>query len=444
VLAQNDSLTILPSFLQQFNFADQSSTINFGDWISLLTLCFAPLLAHVIAGAPRPVYLSHQRPSFHDRVCIYNPTSILWRYFAIADRRIRHKDWNAADMAASNTYFWTTTGWDGSEEIMCRSRTVCTRLPPRHRAALLSSESLKTLIISLQGVQALYVLVGGILAINGIGHNVFSQTIAVDTIFFPLAVFGLLRLFAAPWLTDDYSYADHLESVDAQLAQRSDEATCAKVIPDTQTQTLMTMGLLDSSCRSPREVLRPQSSWGAIALRFLYLLPLSILLAICIFYVIPRHGQSSSVFTPATLLLVLFYISFLSASIQIFSTYFILGKATTTVIPCISATSYKIYTYFLLLLAVVLVVVSAVSTRRTACGKYTTFPSAGDQEICNGASIHANTTEGLFGMVGYPQFDATNSTINSTIQENAMAILYLDGWCSGKLRDNAVLVAPVT
>ena len=33
-----------------FNY--QSQSISFGDWMLLLTLCFAPLIAHLVAGVP--------------------------------------------------------------------------------------------------------------------------------------------------------------------------------------------------------------------------------------------------------------------------------------------------------------------------------------------------------------------------------------------------------
>jgi hypothetical protein len=67
----------------------QNQGITFPDWIGILTLCFAPLIAHVLSGAPRPSYLSPTRPTWHDQLTHYNPTSILWRYAAITDRRIR-------------------------------------------------------------------------------------------------------------------------------------------------------------------------------------------------------------------------------------------------------------------------------------------------------------------------------------------------------------------
>src|ERR1700733_2223050 len=60
-----------------FKFSFQSWGISFPEWISLFTLCFAPLVAHIISGAPTPVYLCWNRPGLLDRICILNPTTIM-------------------------------------------------------------------------------------------------------------------------------------------------------------------------------------------------------------------------------------------------------------------------------------------------------------------------------------------------------------------------------
>jgi hypothetical protein len=54
-----------------------SSCITFTEWVSLFTLCLAPLTAHIISGAPSVPYLSHTRPKWYDHLCHYNPTSPL-------------------------------------------------------------------------------------------------------------------------------------------------------------------------------------------------------------------------------------------------------------------------------------------------------------------------------------------------------------------------------
>jgi hypothetical protein len=99
----------------------QARSIGFAGWANLFTLCLLPLLAHIFGGVPKPVFLHPKLPRWHEQLWLYNPTSILWRYFAITDRRLRAKLWTASDMAASNAYFWTSQGWNESEKMLDRS-----------------------------------------------------------------------------------------------------------------------------------------------------------------------------------------------------------------------------------------------------------------------------------------------------------------------------------
>ncbi|KAK4442027.1 hypothetical protein QBC34DRAFT_419355 [Podospora aff. communis PSN243] len=188
--------------------AYQSGDLSFSQWMTLFTLCLAPIIAHIIAGAPEPTYLCRSRPKWHERMCIYSPFTILWRYAAITDRRIRALHWSPSDLAAANAIFWTSHGWDGSEEMAARSVQYCVRLPDHSRMTLFSSDSIKTIIVTLQGIQAIF--------LNGpqaykTGGNVgfiaqWHAGVSFGNITSVLALYGLLRLFAAFWITDEFSY----------------------------------------------------------------------------------------------------------------------------------------------------------------------------------------------------------------------------------------------
>ena len=183
-------------FIQPLTYQSQNVTIS--DWIGVLTLCLAPLVAHVLIGAPSPAYLSLSRPPWHERVCHYNPTSILWRYAMVADRRLRAKNWDRIDLAATNALFWTDQGWDGTEEIIQYARPRCVQLPDDDRVTLLSRDAFKTLIITVQGIQAIILLLSSQIDPGSPGFTIFM---GVDIIFFPVALFGLLRLCSCIWLT---------------------------------------------------------------------------------------------------------------------------------------------------------------------------------------------------------------------------------------------------
>jgi hypothetical protein len=80
----------------------------------------------------------------------FNPVSIVWRWYAIADRRLR----------ACNAVFWNSekARWDGSEDIMLRSRVWISKAPGLSYVPLVSTSSLMAVVVILQGVQASFII----------------------------------------------------------------------------------------------------------------------------------------------------------------------------------------------------------------------------------------------------------------------------------------------
>lgn len=243
----------LPSRLDVHPFTLSTSNIFFGEWIPILTVALAPLIAHIAAGTPQPSILTKrasQGPKWHDSMCLHNPTSILWRYAAIADRRIRARNWSVEDMAAANAIFWMGTptkkkkkgntstgyaqvggreenqektpqqraqdpecaqseeddpheeqggGWNGTEEMVLASLPYCTELPLRARAEFLSWATITTIIITLQGIQSLVALGNG--ARRTARGDVAGFQDGVDMLYGPFTILGLFRLCAAGYLT---------------------------------------------------------------------------------------------------------------------------------------------------------------------------------------------------------------------------------------------------
>ena len=237
----------------------QSSGLTFNDWVSLFTLCFAPLIAHVLAGVPTIVYLSQDRPTWRQKLGLYNPTTILWRYFAIADRRIRAKRWNAADMSSSSVYFWTRVGWDGSEALMGKTHAYCVTLPRSTHATLISGSTVKTLIVTLQGANSLYYLIWSDFLTTNVGD--FMSTASVGSLFSPLAILGLLRLVACFWLTEDFVYIN-CEEVQNTVAKLNAETI--KLVPmhvRAHNLSTMTNEPLDLSEEWTGEDYRSRNTW---------------------------------------------------------------------------------------------------------------------------------------------------------------------------------------
>lgn len=430
-------------------FTYQASGILFADWISLTTLCLAPLIVHIVSGAPSPVYLSTPRPHWHERLGHYNPTSILWRYFSILDRRVRSRAWNAPDMAASNALFWTSRGWDGSEDMMRKSRRFCSRIPSSSHVAWVSKSSAETLATVLQGLQAIWQLVGGL---NGGGY---TFTIALGTVLGPLAILGLLRLPVAVWISDDYSYvdidADENVGVDSDpdvYIQEGYSLTSTPTTPKLQTaptsQSLFSVGLLQPSSIQVSDQLHPTHSWRGRTIRILFLSPLIALFVLALLYLIP-YNSPNSFFTLTQFLVALFYMTFLACSIPIYTFYFLTHNSTSTIIPCITSLWYKIYTFFLIICMLILILIAGLETRRTPCGIYTTTPSGMfDMVVCGGVSVARNgIVEGMTGDVDRPFGGAWRNSTSDKLGNGAFYVVDFDGWCNVVESGTPQLVVPV-
>ena len=343
--------------------------------MTLLTLSLAPLVAHIISGAPHPSYLHNTRPRWHERLYQYNPTSIMWRYFLIIDRRLRARTWTPFDLAASNALFWTDKGWDGSEQMITRSLPHSTHLPSSTHAELFSAETFKSVVASLQGVQASYLFVITIVrCLSDI------QYLGADRIFYPLAILGLLRLFAAPWLSNNFRYTSKVD-INATPADKSIELYQV----DDDSVSLDSLISLPCATSVARERYRPTSCWQSRVLRALYILILLGIWPLAFFWASPVQyiGCSFEDYTITSSFAAIVYLVLTSVSVAIHAYYFVKGKTTSTVIPCASHLWYKIYTVVLFIAMAVMSVVSLVETTKSVCGKYTTLPPVYANDVCS-------------------------------------------------------------
>lgn len=429
-------------FTIAFNY--QSHTIDFSDWATLLTLCLAPLIAHVVAGVPPPVYLHGNKPRWHDRICLYNPTSILWRYLAIVDRRSRAKSWTRLDLAASNAIFWDGEKWNGSEEMIQRSRDFCVRTPKHHHIELLSSSTLITLIVTLQGLQAVYSIIDGSVS-HSISHS-YSARVSIGTIFFPLAWFGLLRLPAALWLTNDYIYRhnedwDLTRSLDIELTtpKSSKEPESARVLELAQTTSFLDSPSLEERFHSHR-------GWPTTLLRSFYMIMIMGPLALCLWLLLRDANHSiQKRWTLTNFSLVLTFLLFLSATAAIMLRYIYLNHCRSTIIPCIAARWYKVYTYILFATMFCVFVLAGLETRKTPCGVFTTYSEAStaDYVLCGQSTFiekaHEHNTNSTAG--GGHKVNGTTVLHHNSVPYNEsygiamkandgnIVVLAFNGWC---------------
>jgi hypothetical protein len=335
-------------------------------------------------------------------------------------------------MVGTNALFWTSRGWDGSEQMVDASLPQCIYIPNQSRIRLLSREMLKSVIVTLQGVQAVVIVVS---TMTSPGNDEgFVPNIALDNIFFPLAVLGLLRLCAGLWLTDEYLYT-------AQASSGADESPLPSANPSQRNLHRLSMdSLLDHSAQPPVPQIgrfRPVTFWGSILFRVSFLLPIFGFLGLLILYMVPFEGPI--VYVATAFIMAVFYFIFFSATLLICSWYFARG-ATSTVIPCASTLWYKIYTMIFAALAVALIVVSALETRNTPCGKYTSLSGLqGDVAACS------TLTRGLvpvgdqsaFGIaVQDPQQNAKNETL---LKQGEFWVYNFTGACIGMTTTNYIV-----
>jgi hypothetical protein len=350
-----------------------AARLSIVDWFGICTPCIAPLLAHIVAGIPplRP-RLSSSSPKWHEEFTIYNPTTIIWRYVAILDRRIRAGSaWTEADLAASNTYFWTKTGWDGSDQMVILSRAFLVISPAGTRLKLVSWTTLLTFIIVTQGAQAIALFGRDIF-----GRGTFMYGVAGDSIFIPVGLFGIARALAALWLTDSYLYSNRTSPSEPDIDSEEDPYTIEDDLPMLAPKTsALSLTTFQRGRLRSCGYFRPSSFWGSRLVRFFYTSCLATLCLAALSYLY-RIGftRPYAQVTGTVFLMWLLYFTLFTVSFAVFLFYLCCGSTTTTVIPCINAIWYKFYTGFLFLMTVALITTALVEWRKLPCNKYTTFP----------------------------------------------------------------------
>lgn len=383
-------LTLLPLFRTAHSatpvilFSHQSQHIPFQSWFEYLTLCFAPLIAHLAGGVGSPIIIPSNSKSPSWSACLphYNPISIVWRWYAIGDRRVRAYSWDAADMAASNAFFWDSEKacWDGSEDIMLRSRAWIVKLPEQTYVPLLSASSFTTAVLILQGVQAGFIIFST-LNPNSIYH--FGQ--GLPNIFIPLAILGLTRLPAALWLSGDYAYLDlaHNGSGEERHITETRAGDMEEPKRTTTTATALISHLSPTNSHIPElttsDKCRVHSIHSAIGLlyRIWWFLSISGLLSgagVSASRILWGNLPSFRYVSLTHLLENVMYFVLSTAAVLITCTYILLGRTRSTVIPCIHETWYKILTVFLAVIGFVTIIVAVLETRQLHDGTLSTLP----------------------------------------------------------------------
>jgi hypothetical protein len=282
-------------------------------------------------------------------------------------------------MAPSNAHFWKDGGWHSSEKMITDSRRFYNPVSRRPHIDLLSGSAAKTLIVTLQGVQALY----------AVAMSVHSSRYVANTylgnVFLPLAIFGLLRLPAALWMSDDVSYSNK---------EMSPEQDTEKLTAEPQDGNQATVRF------------RPTDGLHGIAVRAVYLLSILALTGFTFYSVFPVPRpitpQPPDTLSATSFTQVVFFLFLMLATSCIFCFYILRGRSTESIIPCFKSRWYQLYTAVLFLGMLLLITFGAIETRKQWCGPWTTYP---DNESCPPA-LHIQATR--------IQWWVTDATGNST------------------------------
>jgi hypothetical protein len=225
----------------------------------------------------------------------------------------------------------------------------------QRRCPFFSVSTVKTLLVTIQGIQAAYDLAKG-LSLGG-----YALQVSLPTVFQPLAIAGLFRLLASPWLTDDYRYATTKFMLEKSRSQneRALLSTLEAKLPPHRTK-----------------------KWPARVMKTFFLLSTTTLVILAAYYIKPNPRVTAG--TTSTLLVNIFYLMFLFVTLITAVIYTLRGETDTTIIPCINSPLYAVYTWFLFIFAWAIVIIAALETRETSCGQWTTYPEAAgfDHWLC--------------------------------------------------------------
>jgi hypothetical protein len=229
----------------------------------------------------------------------------------------------------------------------------------------MSASTVVTGVLTLQSVQSLFSIILGLMfPMSGFGHG-------LSIIFLLLGCLGITRLPAAFWLSNDYGYLSAVEGPGRRTAEtHRDHLVSVKLgLPE------VTDRLLDDTCVADRLV--DIRSWKGRVYRVWWALSLLVLLGASaasttkIWWGYPPSLPYTSV---SRVTFQGMYLVTTVSAVFIHLFYVLTGNARTTLIPCIHAMWYKVFTVLLMLAAMVCLVLSTLETRILQYGTVSSLP----------------------------------------------------------------------
>jgi len=320
-------------------------------------------------------------PPWTERITLFNPITLVWRYYSIVYFRLRTPSWDAADLAAVNAAFWDikTRRWDGTERTLVRSRCYLTTPPESSYVNLVSGSTLATVVLTLQGVQAVFFLVGGAVS------DLIGFPDGLATTFLPIGLLGLLRLPAAAWVSNEWGYTFLKEKNERGNEVRlRDEKEFRYRVGELGVEYTV-LGTSETTGKDPEGYqfqlieerrLLDTRSWKCLAYRAWWILSISGLMALAI-------NDMAGNFNPyrrniplsiSQLLYLILYLELCTGFLLITPVFVLQRNHASTIIPCVQSLWYKLYTMLMMLTALAAVTVASLETVQLPDGTLTTEP----------------------------------------------------------------------
>jgi hypothetical protein len=376
-------------------FTYQSHLNDASQWFTMFTLCFTPLVSHIALGLPRTVVMSPESaddgsgppskalfPPWTERIALFNPVTLVWRYYSILYFRLRTPSWDSADLAAVNAAFWDTKTrrWDGTDRSLVLSRRYLTTPPESSHVKLLSGSTLATVVLTLQGVQAVFFMVG-----NAVSKFIGFPT-GLPTTFLPIGLLGLLRLPVAAWVSNEWGYTflkkgKNKWREEERLRFQKELGYKGGELGVEYTE----LGASEAAGEDPEEYplrlikerrLLGTRSWKCLAYRAWWILSISGLMALAIRDIAEDFNpyQRNAPLSISQLLYLILYLELCTGFLLITPTFVLRRDHASTIIPCVQSLWYKLYTGLMMLTALAAVVVASLETVQLPDGSYMTEP----------------------------------------------------------------------
>ena len=387
-------------FSLKVRFTYKSYMNDVSVWFTMFTLCLAPLVSHIALGLPKIVVMDSSEesadtnlpskllyPPWTERITLFNPVTIVWRYYAIAYFRLRNRSWDATELAAVNAAFWdsTTRRWDGTDTTVLSARKYLTSPPEASHVKIISGSTLATVLLVLQGVQALLYMISYLSTSSAPKLLPFPD--GLPYLFVPIGLLGLVRLPAAAWVSNEWGYDFTnlgirkicMESL--QFRNKAPNRTfrimrkpvpgqyiaCKmRGLPDTE------HGIVSTRLTERRQKLLHIGNWKCYAYRGWWIVSNITISALGVRDVatsfVPSHSHRP--LSASMIIYLMLYLELCGGFLLITPVLVLRRNHTSTLIPCLQNWWYKLYTWLIVLTALAALVFASLETVQLPDGTY--------------------------------------------------------------------------